>query len=153
MKKCKNCGKEFQEKNNRAIFCSDSCRVNYHQKQKRLKEKKIIRAVPVWVKKNISKAAVWFFLILIGLFVFPYAFESSMKTYTNYRVEWQNERLEELEKTVKELSNKPRLVEENERLKYHLNVLLNDTKGWMSKEAIDEYKKRILKEDDEFLQK
>ena len=38
MKICKNCGKEFQEKNSKAQYCSTSCRVSYFQKEKR-KEK------------------------------------------------------------------------------------------------------------------
>jgi uncharacterized membrane protein YvbJ len=153
MKICKNCGKEFQEKNSRAIFCSDSCRVNYHQKQKRLKEKNDFIAFAYWVKRNFSQTVIWFILILILLFSIPYVFDKSMRIYTNYRVEWQNEKLIQLEEQQKLLSNKPRLLEENERLKYHLNVLLNDTLGWMTKESIHQYKKRILKKDDEFLQK
>jgi hypothetical protein len=152
MIQCKNCGETFEPKTKRAVFCSDSCRVSFYQKQKRLKEKKPIKAVPIWIQKNISKAAVWFFLIVLFMFSIPYVFDKGMRIYTDYRVEWQNEKLEELEKTVSELGNKPRLIEENQRLKYHLKVLLNVDNGWMSGEAIREYKVKVLQKDEKLIE-
>lgn len=152
MKICKNCDKEFEEKTKRAVFCSDSCRVGFYQKQKRLKEKKPIIAAKLWIEKNISKAAVWFFLITLFMYSIPYVFTKGMRIYTDYRVEWQNEKLEELEKTVSELGNKPRLIEENQRLKYHLRVLLNVDNGWMSGEAIREYKVKVLQKDEKLIE-
>jgi cell division protein FtsL len=151
MNTCKNCNEPLFDKNKKAIFCSTSCRVSYHQKQKRLQEKKPLKRFPIWIKKNISKAAVWFFLIILLIFSIPYVFNKGMRIYTDYRVEWQNEKLIQLEQQIEELSNKPRLLEENKRLKYHLKTLFDIELGWMDKESVEQYKRKVLKSDNKLL--
>ena len=34
---CKKCGKEIIERNKKAIFCSEKCRISYHSNQRRLR--------------------------------------------------------------------------------------------------------------------
>jgi len=152
MKTCKNCGIEFQEKNNRAVYCSDSCRVSHYQKEKRLKEKKPINAVLIWIKKNISKAAVWFFLIVLFMFSIPYVFDKGMRIYKDYRVEWQNERLEELEERFSKMNQEVNVFEENKKLKGYLKGLLNPDNLWLSEDYANQYKEKVMGKDVKLLE-
>lgn len=45
MKNCKQCGKEFEPKNPKGVFCSDKCRVYYNRKRKvKFEESRIFAA-------------------------------------------------------------------------------------------------------------
>lgn len=39
VRNCKNCGQKFLTHYESRVFCKTSCRVNYHQSQKRLEKK------------------------------------------------------------------------------------------------------------------
>ncbi len=70
MKKCKKCNKDFDPKTNRAIFCSDSCRVGFHQMNNRKKTVKMKKATKQALKSiprpvfHISKTWLYFSVIL-----------------------------------------------------------------------------------------
>jgi hypothetical protein len=63
MKGCLNCGKLFDPKRERAVFCSDLCRASFHQR-KRVAEKKVARAQELkfhvaHLEKNEKAAKLW----------------------------------------------------------------------------------------------
>ena len=147
---CKNCGKSLEHKNLKAKFCSTSCRVSFYQKQKRLQEKKPLIAAKTWFQKNVSKAAIWFFLILVGLYIFPMAFSSGIRIIKEYRIEVQNEELQKVKKENQDLEFKTirydDLVSENQRLKTWLRSIADPENGWMEKSLAKELKERFKKE-------
>jgi len=151
-RKCLFCGADISHLQSSAKYCSANHRVQYYQKQKRRQEKKPIKKIPVWIKKNISKTAVWFFLIILLIFSIPYVFDKGMRIYKDYRVEWQNERLEELEKRFSEMNQEVNAFDENQRLKYYLNVLMKPENEWMTSRDIKLFKKDMLGKDVKLLE-
>lgn len=142
-RKCLFCGNDISHLQASAKFCSNNHRVQYYYKQKRLQEKKPLIAAKSWFQKNVSKAAIWFFLILVGLYVFPYAFSSGMSIIKAYQIEVQNDELKTLKVKYEELQKK---TDNHDLIKIYLRAVVNPENGWMTEEKIIELNKFMKKD-------
>ena len=142
-KNCQNCGREFIAKKSNAKFCSASCRVSFFQKQKRIKEKTPIKKIQIWIKKNISKTAIWMIVILLFFYIVPPAFEKTIKIYEKYKLETDNKELQALRKKFEMIDNDyfEKIEKQNLKFKICLKAVLGEKNGWMSKEQIKGIKK------------